>query len=157
IRITARLMAFEMIAPNVTRLIDADDARRYIITRDILVRTPKDGAVCALVYRPRNAKGKLTALLNFTVYESDQNTFEARRTASNGYAGVEGLTRGKGCSPTKPVSHEYDGIDAAALIDWIARQPWSDGRVGMYGGSYEGMTQWAAAKHMPRALEAMMP
>ncbi|HVD59575.1 MAG TPA: CocE/NonD family hydrolase, partial [Gemmatimonadaceae bacterium] len=157
VRQAARVMAFELIAPNVTRLIDADDARRYIITRDILVRTPQDGAVCALVYRPRNAKGKVTALLNFTIYESDQITFEARRTASNGYAGVEGLTRGKGCSPNKPVSHEYDGIDAAALIDWIARQPWSDGRVGMYGGSYEGMTQWAAAKHMPRALKAMMP
>jgi putative CocE/NonD family hydrolase len=157
VRIAARLLAFEMIAPNVTRLLASDDARRYIITRDILVTTPRDGAVCALVYRPRNAKGKLTALLNFTIYESDQNTFEARRTASNGYAGVEGLTRGKGCSPNKTVSHEYDGIDAAALIEWIAGQPWSDGRVGMYGGSYEGMTQWAAAKHMPRALKAMMP
>ncbi|HEX2722671.1 MAG TPA: CocE/NonD family hydrolase, partial [Gemmatimonadaceae bacterium] len=88
---------------------------------------------------------------------SDQTTEEARRTASNGYAAVEGLTRGKGCSPNPPVSHEYDGIDAAALIDWISRQPWSDGRVGMYGGSYEGMTQWAAAKHMPKALKAMMP
>jgi putative CocE/NonD family hydrolase len=157
VRRAAGVMAFELIAPNARRLIAADDARRYIITRDILVRTPKGGSVCALVYRPRNAKAKITALLNFTIYESDQNTFEARRTASNGYAGVEGLTRGKGCSPNKPVSHEYDGIDAAALIDWIARQAWSDGRVGMYGGSYEGMTQWAAAKHMPRALKAMMP
>ncbi len=157
VRRAAAVIAFEIIAPNATRLIAADDTRRYIISRDILVKTPKMGAVCALVYRPRNAKGKLTALLNFTIYESDQNTFEARRTASNGYVGVEGLTRGKGCSPNKPVSHEYDGIDAAALIDWIARQPWSDGRVGMYGGSYEGMTQWAAAKHMPRALKAMMP
>ena len=157
VRRAAGVMAFELIAPNVTGLIEADDARRYVITRDILVKTPNGGAVCAFVYRPRNAKGRLTALLNFTVYESDQTTVEARRTASNGYVGVEGLTRGKGCSPNKPVSHEYDGIDAAGLIAWIARQPWSDGRVGMYGGSYEGMTQWAAAKYMPSALKAMMP
>ena len=75
---------------------------------------------------------------------------EARRTASNGYAGVEGLTRGKGCSPDAPVPYEHDGSDAAAVIDPISRQPWSDGRVGMYGGSYEGFTQWAAAKHCRR-------
>src|SRR5688572_16040412 len=43
------------------------------------------------------------------------------------------------------------------MIEWISRQPWSDGRVGMYGGSYEGFTQWSAAKHMPKALKAMMP
>ena len=157
VRRAAGVMVFELVAPNVSRLLDADDERRYIITRDILVKSPHGGLVCAFVYRPRNARGKLTALLNFTVYESEQNTIEARRTASNGYAGVEGLTRGKGCSPNRAVSHEYDGIDAAALIDWIAAQPWSDGRVGMYGGSYEGMTQWAAAKHMPKALKAMMP
>jgi uncharacterized protein len=157
VRRRAALLAFGMLEPVTMRLLEADDARRYIIMRDILVPTAEGGKICALVFLPRGAKDKLTTLLNFTVYDSDQITIEARRTASNGYAGVEGLTRGKGCSPDQPVSHEYDGIDAAALIDWIARQPWSDGRVGMYGGSYEGMTQWGSAKHMPKALKAMMP
>lgn len=69
----------------------------------------------------------------------------------------EGLTRGKGCSPGKPFPDEHDGADAAALSDWISRQPWSDGRVGVYVGSYDGFTQWAAAKHMPKALTAPMP
>ena len=156
VRRAANVAVFELLAPNADRLLNADDERRYIITRDILVKSPQGGQVCVFVYRPRT-KAKQTALLNFTVYDSEQNATEARRTASNGYAGVEGLTRGKGCSPNTPVSHEYDGVDAAAVIDWIAAQPWSDGRVGMYGGSYEGMTQWAAAKHMPRALKALMP
>jgi len=65
--------------------------------------------------------------------------------------------RGKACSPDPPVPIEHDGADAAALIDWISRQPWSDGRVGTFGGSYDGFTQWAAAKHRPKALKAMMP
>jgi predicted acyl esterase len=156
VRRYAGLVANEFVAPHVSRLLDADDERRYIITRDIRVASPQQGIICVLVFRPRNVNGKLPALLNFTVYESDQTIFEARRTAANGYVGVEGLTRGKGCSPNQPVSHEFDGIDAAAVIDWISTQPWSDGRVGMYGGSYEGMTQWAAAKHMPKALKAMM-
>lgn len=52
--------------------------------------------------------------------------------------------------------YERDGADASALIEWIASQPWSDGRVGMYGGSYSGGTAWMTAKRMPRALKAIM-
>jgi predicted acyl esterase len=158
IRRYAALRAYTLIAPELERLLKEDDARRYITTPGVLVPT-KDGAhTCALIVRPRKAASvRLPALLNFTIYESEVNMDEARRSASHGYVAVEGLTRGKGCSPDKAVSHEHDGDDAASLIEWISHQAWSDGRVGMYGGSYEGFTQWAAAKHMPRALKAMMP
>ncbi len=149
---------FRSVTPLVAPLIAEDDQRRYVIEKDVAVKTPDGATVCALVVRPRSVSGRLTALLNFTIYANPNTVMdEARRTASNGYAGVEGLTRGKGCSPDKPVPYEKDGIDAAALIDWISQQPWSNGRVGMYGGSYEGFTQWAAAKHMPKALKALMP
>lgn len=149
---------FKSVLPLAASLIEEDDRRRYVIEKDIPVKTADGATVCALVVRPRAASGRLPALLNFTIYANPGTTMdEARRTASNGYAGVEGLTRGKGCSPDPPVPYERDGADAAAVIDWISRQPWSDGRVGMYGGSYEGFTQWAAAKHMPKALKAMMP
>jgi putative CocE/NonD family hydrolase len=159
--------AFRSFAPLAALLIAEDDRRRYVIDQDIPVRTPDGATVCVLVVRPRsvvsggqleNQPGRLPALLNFTIYANPKTLLdEARRTASNGYAGVEGLTRGKGCSPDKPVPYEHDGSDAAAVIDWISRQEWSDGRVGMYGGSYEGFTQWAAAKHRPKALKALMP
>jgi len=139
-------------------LLAADDARRYQIQRDVAVRTPEGATVCALIVRQRSAPAKLPALLNFTIYANPATMLnEARRSASNGYAGVTGLSRGKACSPDTPVPYEHDGADAAALIDWIAAQDWSDGRVGMFGGSYEGFTQWAAAKHRPKALKAMMP
>ena len=59
---------------------------------------------------------------------------------------VIGFTRGKACSRDAPVPYVHDGADAVALIDWISRQPWSDGHVGMYGGSYSGMSPWGAAK-----------
>jgi uncharacterized protein len=149
---------FRSFAPLAASLIAEDDQRRYRIDRDVRIRTTDGGTVCALVVRPRSLPDRLPALLNFTIYANPGTMMdEARRTASNGYAGVEGLTRGKGCSPDPPVPYEKDGADAAAVIDWIARQEWSDGRVGMYGGSYEGFTQWAAAKHRPRALKALMP
>jgi hypothetical protein len=130
------------------------------VERDILVATPDGASICAFVFRPRPhvEDTRLPALLNFTVYVNDaNNTDNARLTAAHGYVGVEGFTRGKACSPDQPVPIRRDGADAATLIDWIARQPWSDGRVGMYGGSYEGFTQWAAAKHRPKALKAIMP
>ena len=150
--------AFRSVSPLAPALIDEDDRRRYIIDKDVAVKTADGATVCAMVVRPRSAAVRLPALLNFTIYADPRTTLdEARRTASNGYAGVEGLTRGKGCSPDPPVPYEKDGSDAAAVIDWISRQPWSDGRVGMFGGSYEGFTQWAAAKHMPKALKALMP
>jgi len=150
--------AYRSLAPLAAALIEEDDRRRYVIDKDVGVRTPDGATVCALVVRPRAASGRLPTLLNFTIYADPSRTLsEARRTAANGYAGVVGLTRGKGCSPDQPVPYEHDGSDAAALIDWIAAQPWSDGRVGMYGGSYDGFTQWAAAKRMPKALKALMP
>ncbi len=138
-------------------LIAEDDARRYTIDKDVQVRMPDGGIVCALIVRPRNAPARLPALLEFTIYaDPDDNLrFSARPVASHGYVGIEGLVRGKGCSPDKPVPYERDANDIAALIDWISVQPWSDGRVGIYGGSYSGGAGWAATKHVPKALKAI--
>jgi hypothetical protein len=148
--------SYRAFMPLVAPLVAEDDDHRYVIDRDIPVRTPDGATVCAaFVVRPRRTCGRLPALLEFSIYNPLLS--EARRSASNGYAGIEGQTRGKGCSPDTPVPYEHDGADAAALIDWIAAQPWSDGRVGMYSGSYNGFTQWAAAKHVPKALKALMP
>jgi uncharacterized protein len=149
--------AFKPAALN-KNLIAEDDARRYFTEKDIQVKTPDGATVCALVMRPRTPEGRLPALLNFTIYvDPGDNANNARQTASNGYAGVVGFTRGKACSADHlPIPYEHDGTDASALIEWIARQPWSDGRVGMFGGSYEGFTQWATLKRMPKALKAVM-
>ena len=148
--------AYRSMVPLTEAAKERDDRRRYIVDKDVLVRTPSGARICVLVMRPR-ASARVPALLNFTIYNNSNHVDEARLSASHGYAGVAALSRGKGCSPDSPVPFEHDGEDAAAVIDWIARQSWSDGRVGMFGGSYDGFTQWAAAKHRPTALKAMMP
>jgi putative CocE/NonD family hydrolase len=156
VRAYQRVETHRDFAPFVAQLINEDDARRYITERDVRVSSTNGATVCALVMRPR-VRDKLPALLTFTIYvDSTANVSDARRAASNGYAGVVGFTRGKACSPDTPVPYRYDGEDAAALIDWIAARTWSDGRVGMYGGSYNGFTTWAAVKRMPKALKAIM-
>ena len=146
------------IPPLAIPLVEEDNRRRYIVETDIPVKTTDGATICTMIVRPRAARGRLPALLTFTIYAAAAPLLlEARRAASNGYAGVVGYTRGKGCSPDAAMPYTYDGADAAALIDWISAQPWNDGRVGMWGGSYSGFTQWAAAKHMPKALKALMP
>ena len=140
-----------------TPLIAEDDARRYIIDKEIQVKAPDTATICALVVRQRAPVQPVPTLLLFTIYvDFTDNLNDARLTAANGYAGVVGFTRGKACSPDVPIPYEHDGSDASALIDWITSQPWSDGRVGMYEGSYNGFTQWATAKHMPKGLKAIM-
>ena len=150
--------AFRTIVPLAAPIDAEDDRRRYAIDYNVQVLAAGGAKVCAMIVRQRSATRPLPTLLNFTIYaDSEQNMSDARRAASNGYVGVIGLTRGKRCSPDTPVPYEWDGVDAATLIDWIARQPWSDGRVGMYGGSYEGFTQWATAKQLPKALKTIIP
>ncbi len=155
--------AYQLLNPRAEAVTAADDARRYAIDKDILIRTPDGASISTIVVRPRSAdpetaKAKpLPTLLGFTVYANDEwSLHDARTMAAHGYAGVVAYTRGKGRSPDLPVPYEHDGDDARAVIAWIARQPWSDQRVGMYGGSYNGFTQWAAAKRLPRELKALM-
>lgn len=152
--------AYQALAvPALASLINDDDNRRYDITHNMPVKTPDGATVCVLLVRPRVGEQKLPTLMEFTVYaDPGANMTEARRTASNGYVGVEALSRGKGgCSQDPVAPFEHDGSDADAVIAWIIKHGWSDGRVGMFGGSYDGFTQWAAAKHLPKALKAMMP
>jgi uncharacterized protein len=145
------------LAPVVPAIAAENDRRRYVVDKDVSVRMPDGGIICAVVVRPRGSATRLPTLLQFTVYaNADQNLSDARQSAAHGYVGVVGLTRGKGCSPGTPVPYIGDGADADALIDWISTQSWSDGRVGIYGGSYSGGTAWAAAKHPPKALKALM-
>ena len=80
-----------------------------------------------------------------------------RYWARRGYACVVQDVRGKYGSEGEwdPFRHEVDdGYDA---IEWTARQPWCDGRVGMTGESYFGHTQWAAAASRHPALRCISP
>ena len=149
--------AYRQFLPLAPRAIAQDDARRYLVEDDILVPTPDGAHVAAMLVRPRDAAVALPTLLGFTIYANDDwSLVDARKMAAHGYAGVVAYTRGKGRSPDAVVPYEHDGDDARAVIGWITKQPWSDGRVGMYGGSYNGFAAWAAAKHPPQALKAIM-
>jgi putative CocE/NonD family hydrolase len=139
--------------PFVDALEADDDARRYVTDEDLLIEIPGAGSFSAVLVRPKDESRALPTLLEFTIDVSATNA--AKECAAHGYVGIVAYGRGKRRSPGEVDPFERDGDDARAVIGWIARQPWSDGRVAMYGASYSGFTAWAAAKRLPGALKAI--
>ena len=144
--------AYRSFGPLVVPLDEEDDRRRYAVDDQVLIKTPDGVSIAALLVRPRSISKPLPALLEFTIYDSRNY---AKECAAHGYVGVVAYTRGTHDSPRQVVPYQHDGDDARAVIEWIAKQPWSDGRVGMYGDAYSGFTSWAAAKRLPPALKAI--
>lgn len=129
----------------------------YTIEKNVSIRGSDGATLCALLVRPTGTS-RLPTALEFTIYvDPAQDLERLEYAADRGYAGVMAYTRGKACSPQAIVPYEDDGRDANSVIDWISRQPWSNGQVGMMGGSYDGFTQWAAAKLANGHLKTIVP
>ncbi len=77
--------------------------------------------------------------------------------AQNGYAGVSQDVRGTYTSQGTFHAMTQEAQDGYDAIEWAARQPWSTGKVGTWGGSYVGLTQWQPAIHTPPHLAAIAP
>jgi putative CocE/NonD family hydrolase len=86
------------------------------------------------------------------------NEASAMLSASKGYIGVIANTRGKRLSHSDIKPLEYEHTDVYEVIDWISKQAWSNQKVAMFGGSYNGFTQWASMKHnVHPALKTIVP
>jgi hypothetical protein len=114
----------------------------------------------ATLYLPKTPDGSLPktpAIFTLTPYISD--TYHARGAyfASHGYAFALVDVRGRGNSggDFEPFANEpRDGRD---VVEWLAKQPFCDGKVAMWGGSYAGFDQWATAKEFPPHLATIVP
>ncbi|HEU5135651.1 MAG TPA: CocE/NonD family hydrolase [Steroidobacteraceae bacterium] len=124
---------------------------------DVLIKTREGHTLSATLVLPTPAPtGRIPAILEFTIYsEPEKLAAAAEEIAARGYAGIVADARGKRLSPDAPLPYESEVQDTHAVIDWIARQPWSDGKVGMIGGSYSGFTAWAATKRKHPALKGI--
>ena len=140
------------IAPFATALDAQDEARRYLVDAGASI-AGVDGSVIRLaVVRPHGEGAKLPALLEFNI---DPSRNSARECAAHGFAGVVASVQSVAHGRRSPAPYERDGEQVRLVLDWITRQSWSDGRVGMYGDRYSGFAAWASAKHLPRALKAI--
>ena len=114
----------------------------------------------ATLYLPKTSDGSLPktpVIFTLTPYISD--TYHARGAyfASHGYvfALVDVRGRGNSAGEFEPFANEpRDGHD---VVEWLASQPFCDGKVAMWGGSYAGFDQWATAKEFPPHLATIVP
>jgi uncharacterized protein len=111
----------------------------------------------ATLYKPVHASGPLPVILLLTPYpdntEHPSGSYFARRGYVFAYVDVRG--RGDSEGTFQPLAQEaQDGYD---VVEWLARQPWSNGKVAMWGGSYPGYDQWATASRAPPHLRTIVP
>ena len=116
----------------------------------------RDGEKLALdVYLPSEGERFPTVLVR-TPYGKTQGAEGYFRFVQRGYAVVIQDVRGREDSTGEWMPQYYEIEDGDDTLDWIAAQPWSDGNVGMTGGSYLGYVQWAAAASGNPHLKAML-
>jgi len=134
----------------------AEEAYRVKVETGVIARMRDGVALTADVYRPAS-EGPLPTLLQRTPYDRRGEAAAAYELAAAGYLVVVQDVRGRYASEGEfdPFRHEAeDGYDS---VEWAATLPASDGRVGMFGGSYVGATQMLAAMAKPPHLVAISP
>ncbi|MBI1777049.1 MAG: CocE/NonD family hydrolase [Proteobacteria bacterium] len=139
-----------------------------IVAHDVMVAM-RDGVRLATdIYRPAladgaPAPGRFPTILTRTSYDKSNPVMQVEPVgmffARRGYAVAIQDLRGRGHSEgTGEYSHTAnpkEGLDGFDSIEWIARQAWSNGRVGMVGSSHSGIVQNVAALHRPPHLKAL--
>jgi putative CocE/NonD family hydrolase len=118
----------------------------------------RDGInLAATIFKPKDMLKPLPVILHFTPYIADRFSTRALWFARRGYvvASVDVRGRGNSAGEFKPFVNE--GPDGYDVVEWLASQPWSNGKVTMIGGSYTGWDQWSVIKEFPPHLETIVP
>jgi hypothetical protein len=117
----------------------------------------RDGVTLrADIYRP-NADGKFPVLLQRTPYNKDGDVGFGLKAAVRGYVVIIQDVRGRYASEGEWYTFKHESNDGYDTVEWAAGLPYSDGRVGMFGGSYVGATQMLAALARPPHLAGICP
>jgi putative CocE/NonD family hydrolase len=110
------------------------------------------------LYRPAR-EGKFPVLIVRTPYGVQRDGMQEPliKFAQRGYAAFIQDVRGRYESEGKWEPFRTEGLDGFDTVEWAARQPWSNGKVGLQGGSYLGHVQWRAATQAPPSLVTIFP
>lgn len=130
----------------------------YIIQDSVLIPTRNGINISAIIIRKKINASPLPAILFYTTYyQGPGDNILGKRSADRDYAGIVAYARGIRTDLQYYAPYEHEGTDIYDIIDWISKQEWCNGKVGMYGGSYTGFSQWAAAKKLHPALKTFVP
>jgi putative CocE/NonD family hydrolase len=132
-----------------------------VVEKDVKIAMHDGVRLAADLYRPaRGGKpvdGRFPALLTRTPYDKTGAKTEGQYYAARGYVVVANDVRGRYASEGTWRLIVDDPQDGFEVVEWIARQEWSDGKVGTFGTSYPGGTQHALAEMNPPHLTTMVP
>ena len=131
--------------------------RYHVIFEHGVPATMRDGVVLhADIYRP-DAPGKFPVILERTPYNKDGSFDFGVKAAQRGYVAIVQDVRGRYTSEGEWYPFMYESQDGYDTVEWAAMLPYSDGKVGMVGGSYVGATQMLCAIAHPPHLAGIFP
>ncbi|WFB68931.1 CocE/NonD family hydrolase [Chryseobacterium sp. WX] len=146
---------YSSIKPQVMQLLASKDKERFIIeTKDLKIN---GNTLSVTIVRRKEYTSPLPVILTNNIYAGPIDGFFGKRAATYNYVGVVVNTRGKRNSNDVNNPFEHESQDIYEVIDWVSKQPWCNGKVGMIGGSYLGFSQWAAVKKLHPALKTIVP
>lgn len=130
----------------------------YIIKDNVLIPTKSGLDISAILVRKKSNTQPLPVVLFYTTYYQgvNDNVF-GKRSADRDYVGIVAYARGIRSDINNYKPYENEATDIYDIIDWISKQPWCNGSIGMFGGSYTGFSQWATAKNVHPALKTIVP
>jgi len=123
------------------------------------VRIPmRDGVrLNATLYLPRGLDEPRPTIFTFTPYVADAYHEEGNDLASHGYPYLAVDVRGRGNSEGEFRPLFQEAADGHDIVEWIARQPYCNGKVATRGHSYVAFDQWATVREAPQHLATIVP
>jgi uncharacterized protein len=148
------LFAFALLPGPLSSI--AQTAPQIVVERGVTMKTRDGVTLRADIYRPAG-DGKYPTLLQRTPYNKSSTAEFARRAAERGYLVVVQDVRGRYSSDGEWYVFKHESEDGYDAVEWAAALPNSNGKVGMFGGSYVGATQMLAAIAHPPHLAGIAP
>src|SRR3989440_7170802 len=111
----------------------------------------------ATLFTPHGQNERLPVIFTFTPYIGDSYTDRAVYFAKHGYVYALVDVRGRGNSGGEFEPFANEGHDGYDVVEWFAKQPYCNGKVTMWGGSYAGFDQWTVLKEFPPHLATIVP
>ena len=154
--IRKRLVLFGLFFVVLNSLAMAADPYAVTYERNIALRMRDGVTLRADIFRPK-ADGKFPVLLQRTPYDKNNEVRIGLEGAARGYVVIVQDVRGRYTSDGEWYTFKHESDDGYDTIEWAAALPYSDGKVGMFGGSYVGATQMLAAIAHPPHLAGICP
>jgi len=162
--------------PDYAKKVSQPKDFKLIVEKDVKIPLRDGGYLYGDIYRPDCGNEKVPVIMNIGPYQKDKvwipphdleeapneymnwETLNPLWWCPRGYGLLRVDTRGSGKSPGKSEpSTMQEAVDSYDCIEWVAKLPWTSGKVGTCGISYHAAFQWKVAGLNPPSLKAIMP